>query len=403
MARRKKGELFTLSRFTNSSGSISWRVAGTWPPGNPVRRNFREKADAIEALAALEAEAAGAEDLQHLQRTILSTEQLSDAEAAIQSLGGARLSQVVGHYLNLEERAKAKDLSLDSAMEFVESRYRPELEEISVLNARTAFLGTRRGRSERTVQFYESCTRKLLHPDPNRLLHILRVSDLERILARLSNSNTRKAHRRAFSVFFNWAVRFHYCLENPCNRLDREPTELTTISILSLQEVKRLLQAAVEYRNGEMVPTVAIALFAGLRPSEIATLTPGDVDGSRVRVVGGKMRRKLQRVVPVPDNLSVWLESYPFAEVPPALAYRLKVLRKATEADNWVQDILRHTSISYQAMRDKNEGLTAFSNGTSGEMMDRHYRQVIEDPGDVKKFWAMTPKSLAKAKVKVTP
>jgi hypothetical protein len=117
-------------------------------------------------LAALEAEAAGAEDLQHLQRTILSTEQLSDAEAAIQSLGGARLSQVVGHYLNLEERAKAKDLSLDSAMEFVESRYRPELEEISVLNARTAFLGTRRGRSERTVQFYESCTRKLLHPDP---------------------------------------------------------------------------------------------------------------------------------------------------------------------------------------------------------------------------------------------
>ncbi len=99
MARRKKGELFTLSRFTNSSGSTSWRVAGTWPPGNPVRRNFKEKADAIEALAALEADAAGAEDLQHLQRTILSTEQLSDAEAAIQSLEGARLSQVVGHYL----------------------------------------------------------------------------------------------------------------------------------------------------------------------------------------------------------------------------------------------------------------------------------------------------------------
>jgi hypothetical protein len=101
-------------------------------------------------------------------------------------------------------------------------------------------------------------------------------------------------------------------------------------------------------------------------------------------------------------NLAEWLKAYPFVGVPRAMTYRMKVLKGATEAANWVQDILRHTSISYQAERDRNERMTDFNSGTSKEMMDRHYRDVIEDPREVEKFWAITPKSLAKAKVKVT-
>jgi hypothetical protein len=57
--------------------------------------------------------------------------------------------------------------------------------------------------------------------------------------------------------------------------------------------------------------------------------------------------------------------------------------------------------ITYQAERDRNEGMTAFNNGTSKEMMDRHYRDSVDDPREVEKFWAITPKSLAKAGIKV--
>jgi hypothetical protein len=74
----------------------------------------------------------------------------------------------------------------------------------------------------------------------------------------------------------------------------------------------------------------------------------------------------------------------------------MKILKAATNARNWVQDILRHTSISYQAERDKNEGLTAFNNGTSKQMMDSHYRDVIDNPAAIKAFWAMTPGTLPK-------
>ena len=401
MARPKRGETFRLSSITNASGSTSFRVIGTWPPGNRVRKNFKIKADAIAALAALEAQVAGETVPRRLQQTTLSAGQLSDAETALQRLGGRGLSNVVGHYLSIEARAKAKGLTIDRAVAFAESHYRAEIEEISVLNARDRFLDTRVGLAERTVQTYRSRTKLLLSPDPNRLLHTFGVSDIERILGRHKNANSRQAYRRGFSTFFSWAVRHHYCLENPCDRLDRIAAQLPLISILSIEEVKRLLQAAIEYKEGAMVPVMAIGLFAGLRPSEINELKKSDVNGTRIRVEGGKMRRKLKRVVPVSGNLRTWLECHPFTGVPEALTYRLKVLREATKAENWVQDILRHTSISYQAERDKNEGLTAFNNGTSKSMMDRHYREVIEEPGDVAAFWAMTPQALDREKIKV--
>ncbi|MDA0766460.1 MAG: hypothetical protein O3A87_07215 [Verrucomicrobia bacterium] len=234
------------------------------------------------------------------------------------------------------------------------------------------------------------------------MLHTMEVSDIEGLLVRHANLNTRKSHRRAFSAFFNWAVRHHYCLENPCDRLDTIIADQSPISILSIKEVNRLLQAAVEYKDGVMVPAIAIALFGGLRPSEIADLKEGDMKSTLIKVSGGKMRRKTNRNVPVPPNLVEWLETYPFPGYPEAFDYRLKVLRTATKAENWVQDILRHTSISFQAMRDQNEALTAFNNGTSKAMMDRHYREVIDDPKVVEAYWAITPQSLAKTKVKVT-
>jgi integrase len=401
VARPKKEEKFRMTRFTNASGSKSWRVSGTGSDGRRVRKNFKFKADAIEMMADKEAELTETSGARRHQQTTLDSNQISDAEAAIQGIGGRQLSHLISHYLALEARARSKGLNLDSALEFVESRHRPELTEISVLNARDKFLSTRTGRAEKTVSFYESCTKQLLKPDPNKLLHTIEVSDIETILDRYDNFNSMQAHRRAFSVFFNWGVRQHLCLENPCHRLDQQPRPNTPVAILSLEEVLRLLQAAVDYKEGVMVPVVAIALFAGLRPSEIADLTPADLRTESIRVSGGKMRNSSKRMVPLTPNLKTWLKSYPFKGVPEALRYRMKVLKNATNALCWLDDILRHTSISYQAERDKNEDLTTFNNRTSKEMMDRHYREVIESPSDLAEFWAMTPASLRKKKLKV--
>ena len=402
MASKKQPDLLKIKHYTNRSGTTSWRLSGTLPDGERVRRNYGSKAEAALALADFEQKLEGAGPGRTLQQTILSPEQLADAETASQSLGARGLSQIVSHYLNLESRTQAKGVTLDRAVAFFETHHRPEIQEVTIYNAREEFLDTREGLSPRTVQFYTSSTKHLLRPDPNRLLHTFTVRDIEEVLRRFRSLTSKRTMRTAMNVLFNWAVRHHYTLENPCERLDKIPQPVSPVAILAMDEIKRLLKAATDYRGGEMAPLVAIALFAGLRPSEIAALTPGDVSDERIRITGGKMaRRKVKRSVPVPQILAKWLKAYSFTEVPKpdALAYRMRILKDATKAKRWVQDIIRHTSITYQAERDRNEGVTAFNNGTSKEMMDRHYRDVIEDPAEVEEFWALGPDSLSKVKV----
>jgi integrase len=399
--RPKKIQHFKLQPFRNAAGSESWRVTGTKIDGTRVRKNFSEKSDAIQEQADQEAAFAGAAIATKVQRTRLSVEEISDSEAAILHSGGRKLSKVVSHYSSLEARMKAKGISLEEALAFAEAHYRSEIKTITIFNAYKEFTEHRTVGSPVTKAHYQSALRLLVRPDPNKPVHKFVLSDIEKLLAGYKNLNSKDTYRRAFSTFFNWAVRHHYCLEDPCKRLDKLPRDMTQISILSLDEVSRLLYAAMTYQGGVAAAPVAIGLFAGLRPSEIEHLTSGDIGETVIRVSGGKLRRKLKRTAPIPPVLAEWLKVHPFTGQPTGWKYKMKQLKKATKAAKWVQDIVRHTSISYQTERDKNESLTAYNCGTSIQMMNLHYRNSIDDEKKVKAFWELTPAKLLAKKPKI--
>jgi hypothetical protein len=242
----------------------------------------------------------------------------------------------------------------------------------------------------------------LLKADPNKFVHAFTVGEIEKAAGKHENLNSRRTHRRIFSIFFNWCVRHHYCLEDPCKRLDKLPKDMSQIAALTLGEVTRLLYAATRLQDGTAAATVAIGIFAGLRPSEIKALNSEDIGERGIRVSGGKLRRKLKRTVPVPPVLAAWLKRYPFTGQPKGLDYKMKALKKSTKATKWVQDIVRHTSITFQTERDKNEALTAYNNGTSKAMMDLHYRNSIDEEKTVTEFWDLTPTKLLKKKPVIT-
>ncbi len=366
-----------------------------------MRKNFSERTDALQEMADHEADFEGAATAPKVQRTRLTTEQISEAEAAIRHSGDRNLAKLVSHYLALESRTSARGISLDQAVAFAESHYRLETTSISVLNAYNEFLENRPYGSKKTKDHYESCLSRLLSPDPNKHVHAFTVSDIEKIIAKYKNLNSKDTYRRALSAFFNWSVRHHYCLENPCARLDRIPKDMSQIAILSIDEAKRLLVAAVTYQDGVMAATVAIGLFAGLRPSEITDLKTEDILKDGLRVTGGKLRRQLNRTVPIPSVLDAWLKKFPFTGIPKGLKYKLRQLKKATKAKMWVHDVIRHTSISFQTERDKDEALTAYNNGTSKKMMDMHYRNTIGDSKLVAAFWSLTPAKLLAKKPEI--
>ena len=105
--------------------------------------------------------------------------------------------------------------------------------------------------------------------------------------------------------------------------------------------------------------------------------------------------------MPIPPVLSEWLKEFPFTGLPKGWDYKMKALKKATKPQKWVQDIIRHTSITFQTERDKDEARTAFNNGTSIEMMNLHYRDTVDDDGTIAEFWSLTPARIRAAKPKV--
>ena len=394
MARPKKIHLFKIQSFCNATGSQSWRVTGTKIDGTRVRQNFQEKSEGLQCIADLELELEGKTDERRTLKTRLSPEQLTDAESAIQQLGEGSLSQVVVDYLRLRSRANEKGGDLDQVISFFEARYRPETKEITILNAKEEFLNTRHGISAATRANYDIGLSLLLKPNPNELVHSFTIGDLENVLKKYTNTRSQRSFRVIFSGFFNWAVRHHYCLENPCKRFDKLPRDMSQIATLSLDESKRLLYAAMIHQGGVAAAAIAIGLFAGLRPSEIRDLAQEDILKEKIRVSGGKLRRTLKRSVPIPPVLAEWLKEFPFEGIPRGWDGKMKTLKKATKAQKWVQDIIRHTSITLQTERDKNEAFTAYNCGTSIQMMNLHYRDTIDDDETVAEFWDLTPQKL---------
>jgi integrase len=396
MARvKKENERFQIKSVRNKK-STTFLVTGYKKDTTRIREKFKIKDDAIEYRVMLQKEEQAGEHDYNLERTTLSAEQLRDAESAVKLARDHSLSRLVSHYLTLEKRIDHKHgLSLDAAISFTESHYRHEIEELSIMMARKRFLDTQRGIEQSTHNHYTNMTKLLIKDDPNKPVHRFSVTEIQRLLSPYKNANTHMTYRRGLSIFFNWSVRMHHCLENPCLRLGKAPRVTTDIAILSLEETERLLKAATLLHNGVMVASVAILVFAGLRPSELQELEPKNIKSDRIRVTGGKLRRKLKRSVPMCPVLQEWLKAYPFKGRPDAWVYKMRKLKTATKATLWVSDILRHTSISFQLERDQDEGKVAFNNGTSSQMINQHYRDTIDDEEEVAAFWDLTPAKIS--------
>jgi integrase len=84
--------------------------------------------------------------------------------------------------------------------------------------------------------------------------------------------------RRVLTNFFGWAVRQKYAPENPCDAVETLVIERSRIVILPLADVRNLLETALTFAGGALVPFTVLSLFCGLRPSEVARLKWSDID-----------------------------------------------------------------------------------------------------------------------------
>ena len=215
--------------------------------------------------------------------------------------------------------------------------------------------------------------------------------------------------RRVIATLFKFAKARKYLPKDwdEMGAVERPADDSGEIEVFSVAELRKLFAAcfqtvtecgAQRTREG-MVPYLAIAAFAGLRPQEIKRLDWAEVHltGAErfIEIKAAKAKTKSRRTVPVTDNLAAWLAPYAQAEgaiVEFARADKQLFERLAPLAGvEWKRNALRHSYISYRVAVTKNVHQVSLEAGNSAQMIFKHYRQLVTETAAAEWFAVLPP------------
>jgi integrase len=209
---------------------------------------------------------------------------------------------------------------------------------------------------------------------------------------------TRNHYRRLIVLALNFAVQRGYAKENAAERTAKAKERGGDIGILAVTEAARLLESATP----EVLPYIAIGLFAGLRRSEIERLdwSEIDFDSGLIQVTARNSKTAQRRFVTMQPNLREWL--LPLRQhkgnVTPTLGFRqsFEQARQAAGIKEWPENGLRHSFASYHLAHFQNAASTALELGHHDSRITfAHYRELVK-PRDAEQYWKIRPATKGK-------
>ena len=419
---------FVINPFENPNKTTAYRVAGTTLGGVRIRENYKTQPEALARKQQLEIEALNFAPEKRITTTRLTAAQEAEAEHCFANLDGR---------------------SMTLAIRFFNENYREPLKTITVGDAFTEFLAAKKDAGLRDASLKGLKTRVgfLVRKFSDKLVSNILPTHVAEAAAKPGvTDSTREDNRRSFSSFFSWSMEKQYCLTNPAKKTVRRRGTRDDVepAILNLAEVRKLLDVAAAYKEGKLVPYISVALFAAIRPTELARITWDNIDLEAGTItIGAKMAKMRQRRIvemacltenvenvqkgkkankgkettpTTPTaNLLAWLKPHAAAKtlfrgtnwrkdfdaVKLAAGFGnpdIKPAGEETEAAKqqrkalkpWTPDILRHTGISNHLACFQHEGKTAAWAGNSPDIIQRHYKGLVKQP-DAKEFWTIKP------------
>jgi integrase len=202
-------------------------------------------------------------------------------------------------------------------------------------------------------------------------------------------------HLRNIRCFYGWALKAQHVGENPALGIP-EPESLTEVTILTPQEVVKLLESASDV----ILPAISICLFAGLRTSEVRRLDWAQVGEDEIEIQARKTKTRRNRMVPISPTLRKWLDSFTglktgmvapsewrecFDELTLAAGWRTK-----EGESTWPHNAMRHSYGTYRMAQIKNESLVSYEMGNSPDIVHKNYRKVVAKAA-TESYWNIQP------------
>ena len=203
---------------------------------------------------------------------------------------------------------------------------------------------------------------------------------------------TRGNYIRHLVGFYNFCVKRGYSHHNPALALEKPSKDEKIPEILTVDEVAAFL-SAVQEQCADLIPFIAISIFAGLRRQEVIELDWSQIDLDRhtITVTPETAKRRRTRYVNIAENLVEWLR--PHLRESGKLHYSRVYFQNAQKQAGikWSIDVMRHSYGSYHLAVHNNAALTALQMGhTRVSVLFEHYRQAVRAE-DAEQFWNIRP------------
>jgi integrase len=221
-------------------------------------------------------------------------------------------------------------------------------------------------------------------------------------------------YRNIVAEIFRHAVAKRYCAENPLDYFTREDykalggvkaeRELDGINILSVVEVRKLLEDASKDSAPGLLASLVLRLFCGLRTAETCRLDWSEVrwldPKPYVHIPAGKAKKRRIRQVQIPENALAWLKrcdppasGWVVSSVRNERMYCNQVSRLAKAAGiKWENNDTRHSFGSYHFALHGDSIRTAKEMGhkQGDDTLFAHYRTLVSKE-DAEAYFNLRP------------
>jgi integrase len=209
---------------------------------------------------------------------------------------------------------------------------------------------------------------------------------------------TRNHYRSAVRLMFNFAVRRGYAAtENPTAKIEKANVLRPAPGILTVAQSAHLLENA----SPEILPYIAIGLFAGLRTAEIMRLDWSEIDfeSGLIKVAAEKAKTAQKRFASIQPNLREWLlplRRHSGKVAPDNFRKLFDEARAAASIELWPSNAMRHSYASYHLAHFQNAARTAMELGHHDSRITyAHYRELVK-PKDAERYWNIRPAKASK-------
>jgi hypothetical protein len=357
--------------------------------GRRIQKNFSDKSEAKRVAHQI---------LGGLTNDAKALEAMATPE--LESLVAARKVLVSGYALHVavEEHAQAVTrlgkTSLREAVEFFLRHNRADVPRLTLPEIAEQFGNSRQqaGCSDHYVGQCRKTVGDVAKAFPGHALPDLKTAELDAWLGAFPFApKTKNGMRIILVACGNWAEGRSYLVKDgsPFPTMMRYKETKDAVSIFTPEHIASLLAKA----DNTLRPFLALGAFAGLRMAELERLDWREIDLDRgyITVAASKAKTRQRRLVPISDNLKLWLTPCKQVSGPVCLHKRPQIAAtRLCKGLAWQENGLRHSFISYRLAILHDTARVALEAGNSPEVIFGSYRELVT-PETAKTWFDVKP------------